>query len=280
MESWTEKLATLSLPSVVLLLIALTVLRFGLRALKHSVFVFFSELIESATLAAALVFLILRPFVMQSFHIPTPSMRPTLIEGDHILVNKLIYRLKSPSYGDAIVFHVPKDADSTQKEYIKRLIGLPGDIIEVRPGYVQIENERFDHLRIRDVLGVPQPVSEREESQIDAPVLRLTTDAIWLGGKRITPQEFAIKSGYPKSVVLIQPGLVFRNSVSLTENFIAEDPDYQVAPYRVPSGYYYVLGDNRNQSYDSHDWDAFASDRVIGRADAIYWPPKRIRRVD
>lgn len=269
-------MATLPLTTVVLLLGGLTLVRLILRALKKNVFLFLSEIIESAMLAATMVFLLLRPFVVQSYHIPSGSMHPTLREGDHLVVDKLLYRLRPPQFGEIIVFRAPHEADQNESEFIKRLIGLPGDTIEVIPGSVQVGGVSYTHSEIRGLLG--ESPLDAEESAAH-PSLHLSPDALFLGTRRITKGEFAILAGHRDEPVEITPGRVIRNGKTLLESYVAEDPEYVYPPHTVPDGQYFVLGDNRNQSHDSHEWDFFPQDRLIGRAEAIFWPVSRLRKL-
>ena len=277
-ETWTERIANLSLPTIVLFLAGATVVRLILRALRKSFFLFLSELTESAMLAAALVFLLLRPFVLQTYHIPSPSMHPTLIEGDHLVVNKLLYRLRAPRRGEIIVFRAPPEADRSEPEYIKRLVGLPGDTIEVQEGFVAVGGIRYNHTEIRGILGIPDTDDPPGEGAPPVPSLRLTRDGIHVGNQTIRPAEFAVRVGRRDEPVEIQPGKVLRNGEALMEDYVAEDPEYRFAVFTVPPGSYFVLGDNRNQSHDSHEWYQLSQDRLIGRAEAIFWPVPRLRR--
>ncbi|MBN1587406.1 MAG: signal peptidase I [Candidatus Omnitrophica bacterium] len=92
------------------------------------------EYAESILIALVLALLI-RTFVVQPFKIPTGSMRPTLMEGDRILVNKYLYRFKDPQRGDIIVFKYPGEE---KKDYIKRLVALPGETVGIEEGRVKI----------------------------------------------------------------------------------------------------------------------------------------------
>jgi signal peptidase I len=126
------------------------------------------------------------------------SMEPTLHNGEFLIVNKLAYRLGSPKIGDVVVFHPPRDLG---QEYIKRVIGLPGDTVAVSNGKVSVNGQVLD------------------EPYIEAP------------------------------------------------------PNYQMRPMVVPSGTLFVLGDNRNNSSDSHTWGPALMNEVVGKAVFIYWPP-------
>lgn len=101
---------------------------------------FWRENIESFLWAVALALLI-RTFIIAPFKIPSGSMRPTLIEGDRILVNKFLYRFREPKRGEIIVFRYPEDL---KRPFIKRLIGIGGDNIEIRDGQVFVNDQPLE----------------------------------------------------------------------------------------------------------------------------------------
>jgi signal peptidase I len=82
--------------------------------------------------------------------------------------------------------------------------------------------------------------------------------------------------GLPGDQVEVNNGIVYVNSEALKENYIQDQPDYQYGPVVVPDGQYLVLGDNRNNSYDSHFWGFVPKDKLIGNAVFRFWPPNRI----
>ncbi len=102
------------------------------------------ENIESLIWAVALA-LVIRTFIMAPFKIPSGSMRPTLIEGDRILVNKFLYHFREPRRGDIIVFRYP---DDTKRPFIKRLAAVGGDTVEIRDGRLLVNGETVegDHV--------------------------------------------------------------------------------------------------------------------------------------
>lgn len=168
------------------------------------------EALKTIALSAVLAFGI-RSFVAEARYIPSGSMLPTLQINDRLIIDKISYNFRNPDRGDIIVFN-PTDTLKQQNfkdAFIKRLIGLPGDKVEVKEGRVYINN---------------QPLNQ--------------------------------------------------------ENYIEDKPNYTFGPVTVPPNQFLVLGDNRNNSYDSHYWGFVPRDRIIGRAVVRFWPPNRVGEID
>ncbi len=215
------------------------------RAKKHKASII--ELIDSALIALLLVFCILRPFVIQAFFIPSASMEHTLEIQDRILVNKFIYFFREPRHGEIIVFRAPPQADPGKKDFIKRVVGLPGDRLCVHSGKLWRNG---------------QPVEE--------PYLREPPVYTWpvIGRDQFPPQVLDTKNIH----------LVDDNGMRVL-----------VGEIIVPPGSLVVMGDNRNDSNDSHAWLMPSADgrliaapfvpreNVLGKAMLIFWPLWRIR---
>ena len=107
---------------------------------KEIVVLELKELAQSILVALVLT-LIIRTYVVQAFKIPSGSMRPTLIEGDKLFVNKYVYRFEPPQRGDIIVFKYPKDM---KKDFIKRLVAFEGETIEIRDGKIYVDGKMLD----------------------------------------------------------------------------------------------------------------------------------------
>ena len=130
------------------------------------------EYVESL-LIAAVIALLVRGFVVQAFRIPSGSMEPTLLVGDHLLVNRLSYEMKlpftdivlfdlgSPERGDIVVFRYPQDRS---KDFIKRVIGIGGDTVEVRNKAVFVDGKRIKdtHAFFEDKSIIPASLSARD----------------------------------------------------------------------------------------------------------------------
>jgi len=120
------------------------------------------EFVDSGLVAVLLVFFILRPFVVQAFYIPSGSMEPTLLPGDRILVSKYIYYVGEPQVGDVVVFEAPPQASRKEKDFIKRIVGVPGDILEPRDGKLYRNGKLIDEPYIQGLVpsrwpGLPPP---------------------------------------------------------------------------------------------------------------------------
>ncbi|HEY7321817.1 MAG TPA: signal peptidase I [Candidatus Binatia bacterium] len=177
----------------------------------------FREYAEAIGMALLLA-LFIRTFIVQAFKIPSGSMIPTLQIGDHILVNKLAYGIRVPVWGhylmhlgtvqrgDVIVFIFPEDRS---KDFIKRVIGVAGDTVEIRGKKVYINGRQIDD---------PHAHFEGDDPQNILPASR---------------------------------------------------DDY--GPTKVPANHIFVMGDNRDRSYDSRFWGFVNLDDVRGKAFLIYW---------
>lgn len=149
---------------------------------------FFTELLDSAVIAVVLVFFLVRPFLLQAFFIPSGSMNPTLHVGDKLLATKYTFHLRNPHRGEVVVFQAPKVAldmlgapydPKRPTEYVKRVIGLPGDRIRivahtgvmVNGEYLaeRYDKPNYDFPRVVDPYwGVEDPVSAQLKSHINA----------------------------------------------------------------------------------------------------------------
>jgi len=159
-------------------------------------------------LAIALVIaVIIRLFIAEPRYIPSDSMVPTLQIGDRLVIEKVAYRFRPPAAGEVIVFEPPALLQaygySADRAFIKRIIGTPGDRVEVHQGKV------------------------------------------------------------------------YRNDQPLTEPYIAESPTYEMPSVTVPPNQVFVMGDNRNNSNDSHVWGFLPQKNIIGRAIFRFWTPER-----
>jgi len=203
---------------------------------------FYKEWVEPF-LIAAVVALFIRQFAAEAFKIPSGSMIPTLTVGDHLLVNKFVYgpripftdiRIftgKEPKRGEIIVFKYPKDED---KNYIKRVVGLPGDKIELRKGKLFINDE----LVTITALGAYDGADQRSgPPYYDNPLL------------------FDEQLGAVKHHIL----------------YLRDQTETSYGPVLVPEDSVFVMGDNRDNSQDSRVWGFVKQNKILGRALIIYW---------
>lgn len=220
----------------------------GAGAAKRAASGFWEQI--STLVVAVLIALGIRAFVVEPYRIPSGSMFPTLLIGDHLFVNKFVYGIKlpmtrirlpglrAPERGDVVVFSVAKRGPQTfpadlrpelpSEEFVKRIVGIPGDRLEFRDGKV------------------------------------------WLNGEPVAPhplgESFEDDAGRPLSMVEVRLG-----DRSFT---ILDDPQISLpepAPVTVPPGRYFMLGDNRDHSKDSRFWGTVDLAEIKGPAMVLYW---------
>ena len=282
--SITERLANLPIPVVIVTIVVLFALRFLLRKQRHPVAKSVAEVAESLAVAMGLVFLIIRPFIIQAFFIPSESMVPTLLTHDHIMVNKFVYRFKEPKLGDVTVFRAPPEAtgEDVEKDFIKRVIAVPGDKVRITAGYVKVGARRLDHGDLKGLLCNSYKGT-----------VKLTSDKVLVNSEPVPRKRIAAKLGRPDAKVDIVPGRVYINGKPIAEGYIAEDPDEEYPSndtprqwvvtdgderevVEIPKGRLLMMGDNRNDSNDSRFWGLLERERVMGKATFIFWPLNRM----
>jgi signal peptidase I len=207
---------------------------------------------------------VLRSFVVEPFRIPSGSMLPTLENGDLILVNKFEYGLRlpvidkkivpigEPHRGDVVVFRYPVDPSV---DYIKRVVGLPGDVVLYQDKVLTINGHEVPHTRDGDYFEPDRSAYVGRYSE----KLGAVQHGILLNKQAL--QDFMPISDYP-----------YRdNCVYLTNGVRCT----------VPSGHYFMMGDNRDNSLDSRYWGFVPEQNIVGRAFFIWMnfsEPSRIGR--
>jgi len=215
---------------------------------------------------AILLALVIRTFIVQAFKIPSGSMLPTLQIGDHILVNKFRYGprlevpltnfsfgrlpgLAAPARGDVVVFVYPQDQS---KDFIKRIVGLPGDIVEIRGREVLVNDVPYEDphahfvggraLLMRGHVGPIYIARAGDHLELVDGQFRVN------GTPRPLPERDAFLRQYGDLLSAEQPG-----------------------PVTVEENFYFVMGDNRDNSQDSRVWGPVRESALKGRAFVIYW---------
>ena len=238
-QNFTETLANLNILWILAIIAGLSVVRLAFVYSKSDTARSVSEILESGMIAVALVFLIIRPFVLQAFFIPSPSMEPTLLgnngAGDRILVNKFDYRLRPPHHDDVVVFLAPPAAMEGDPEFIKRLIGLPGDRLQVVAGLLTINGKLHNHADVRQTLadagecGDEAKNNPGEDLQADCHVKFVPDGVLVLDNDHhthlVTKERLAeIYTGQKDIPVTIRPGYTIRNGEKLDEPFYRRRP--------------------------------------------------------
>lgn len=266
-SSWVDTLARTPLSQVLAFVGICTILRIFLYPLlarvphhkrtgMHTAGRFLNEALDALIYAGVFVFLIIRPYFIQAFTIPSGSMLQTLQIRDFIIANKAIYRYSEPEFQDIIVFRPPLTAVNPSQidrdgqvnvDFIKRCLGVPGDLIEIRNGTL-----------IRNGKPITEPYVE-EKPIYDWKLVKYKGE-YW-------PVNMS------SSIV---------NQDMTAPKFIATSPEMMeelraLPAEKIPPGYLLMVGDNRNGSYDGRAWGLVPREDVIGRSEVIWMPLNRMR---
>lgn len=254
---------------------------------------FANEALDAIIYAGVFVFLLIRPFAIQAFRIPSESMERTLLVGDFIIANKAIYRYTEPKRHDIIVFRPPKGAILDPKnfdsdgevnvDYIKRCVGVPGDLVEIKNGLMfvngKLEKEAYAPSK-------PEPFIDSNSNGIYDPGEQYTdtnTNKVWDAGAPMD-LDFKLVKYEDKYIPLnITADMVNAGSYA-AEEFQVKDStkmaELRALPAeKIPPGYLLMMGDNRPHSFDGRGWGLLKRDDVIGRAEFIWLPFSRIGSV-
>lgn len=226
-----------------------------LRRGKRGFWVFVNEAFDSIGYASVCVFLILRPFAVQAFHVPTPSMVETILPEDLILADKFTYRTRDPQFGEIVVFQPPsfvRAADPTlgDADFVKRCVGVPGDIIEVRGGFLYRNGKE---------------INEGYVARLPDWDFKL----VWYRGE-VWP--VVAKEGFINDPT-VTPIAARYEAMNLEEM----EEMRQLPPIPLPKDWFLMMGDNRPNSNDSRAWGPVHRSAIVGRAVLIWMPVNRWR---
>ncbi|KLT72263.1 signal peptidase [Neisseria arctica] len=210
-----------------------------------------------------LIVFVLRTFVAEPFQIPSSSMRPGLVVGDFILVNKFSYGIRLPiannvivpvgdvERGDVVVFSYPED---TKMNYIKRAVGIPGDVVEYKNKVLSINGQAVEDK----VIGTRSYAEKTRQGMVE-----ISADAFQesIGSHQFEILKMAqVPSFLPQGV---REDFAFRNQCEYAE-------DGSWFRCTVPEGHYFMLGDNRDNSEDSRYWGFVNDNLIVGKAFFIW----------
>ena len=241
-----------------------------------------NEIADSLVYAAILIFFLVRPFVFQTFVIPTGSMVPTLLVGDYIGLNKAIYRYTEPKVFDIVVFRPPKiavsptqvdDAGNVNVDFVKRLIGTPGDLVELREGVLFRNGQRVEQPWVHYMSSIPG-TNNTLYRDIDSSLLPRPLPSFKLVKRKGKVISLNYDNEYVNSGPLFGPPNV---SPEFEPDTFAEGRELVASPAeKVPEGYYLFMGDNRFNSFDGRGWGLVPKEAIVGRAEFIWLPFNRI----
>jgi signal peptidase I len=223
------------------------------------------EYAEAIAIAVVLA-LVIRSYVVQAFKIPSGSMIPTLLIGDHLLVNKVVYRFRMPERGEVVVFKFPQDRKT---DFIKRVVALPGDEVELADGKLSVNHAPTPDTHASYGPGHPTGL-ERFMPSFHVP---RRGETVRLAGPNVKLYQLLVRNE------LRERGRV--PDVEVTDLQVGADGrvvdgrlrvDGQIVEsWQVGEDYLFMMGDNRDNSFDSRFWGPVRRGDVVGKAMVIYW---------
>ena len=212
-----------------------------------------------------LVFL-LRSFLVEPFKIPSGSMIPTLLVGDFILVNKFTYGIRlpvvnkkiidinQPAHGEVMVFRYP---ENPTLDYIKRVVGVPGDHVEYRNKRLSINGE------------LVQVEAAEDFQYVDG------------GLSFINALRFSEMLGEHRHSIIVNPEAPPLQLAGVKQFPQRENCDYNEREFScvVPPGHYFMMGDNRDSSSDSRYWGFVPEENIVGKAFLVWWNFGELKRI-
>lgn len=305
MRQTIDSLARTPQSQIVMIVVVLTVLRFLIAPVlkntpahkRSGVFVLlriFNEFLDALVYAGIFVFLIIRPFLVQAFVIPSGSMWPALYVNDFIVANKAVYRFSEPNVGDIVVFRPPVAAVSPRDvgpdgqvkiDYIKRLIGRPGDLIEIKEGQLfrngQAVNETYKgYTECTNQLPNGDCLMFRSLTAPEVGELTKANFKLVEYKGRIIPFNWTAEDGNSRSP---KPSSWTQSApYAIAPEFVIDDPaeaqKLKSAPaVKIPADHFLMMGDNRNGSFDGRAWGIIPREAIVGRSEAIWLPFSRLR---
>ncbi len=306
LQQTIDNLARTPLSDVLKFVVVLTVIRFAisfylkntpvhLRSGAYPLARFVNELSDAFIYAGIFVFMVIRPFAVQAFLIPSGSMWPTLYVNDFIVANKAIYRFSDPHVGDIVVFRPPKEAifDPSQidaegevkVDFIKRCQGTPGDLVELRDGIMYRNGKRDEETAYKHY---SECMDQNRNNCVNFRALNPEEiDALTKASfKLVKYNGEIIPFNWTKFDANAQiPGTSRYGEgppYGVAGKFVITDPAVatqliQAPAEKVPPGYYLMMGDNRNGSFDSRGWGLVPREAIVGRSEAIWLPLSRWR---
>lgn len=229
-----------------------------------------------ALIIAALVAMVLRIFVVESYRIPTGSMEKTLLAGDFLFVNKFVYGAKVPftdirfpkaqdvQRGDIIVFKFPRDRSLN---YIKRCVALPGDTLQIKEQKLYVNGKLSPLPPHAQFIGEKMPPGV-PDYQIFPAMSNYNKDNY--GPIRI-PRKGDVVKLTMRTIPLYRAMIAEEgHSVSLSGDQIFID-GAPADSYTVENNHYFAMGDNRDNSLDSRYWGFLSDSDLVGQAMMVYW---------